>query len=75
MVVKNGREVKQELEHKGGSDYKTRTRDIRFLKGLPQGDALCPRLFTVCLNPIASKISASKGYKLSKLNSANVRDL
>ena len=48
---------------------------IRFLKGLPQGDALCPRLFTVCLNPIASKISASKGYKLSKLNSANVRDL
>ena len=35
---------------------------IRFLKGLPQGDALCPRLFTVCLNPIAWKISVSEGY-------------
>ena len=31
-------------------------------KGLPQGDALCPRLFTVCLNPIAWKMSATKGY-------------
>jgi len=26
---------------------------IKFKQGLPQGDALCPRLFTVCLNPIA----------------------
>ena len=25
----------------------------RFRKGLPPGDALYPRLFTVCLNPIA----------------------
>ena len=48
---------------------------IRFLKGLPQGDALCPRLFTVCLNPIAWTISASEGYKLSKPNSAKVTDL
>ena len=39
---------------------------LRFLKGLPQGDAFYPRLFTVCLNPIAWKISASEGYKLSK---------
>ena len=38
---------------------------IRFLKGLPKGDALCPRLFTVCLSPIAWTISASEGYKLS----------
>ena len=48
---------------------------IRFLKGLPQGDTLCPRLFTVCVNPIAWKISASEGYKLSKPNSAKVTDL
>ena len=48
---------------------------IRFLKGLPQGDTLCPRLFTVCLEPIAWKISASEGYKLSKPNSAKVTDL
>ena len=29
------------------------SRSIRFIKGLPQGDALCPRLFTLCLNPVA----------------------
>ena len=28
------------------------SRKIRFMKGLPQGDALCPRLFTLCLNPV-----------------------
>ncbi|PFX29473.1 Retrovirus-related Pol polyprotein from type-1 retrotransposable element R2 [Stylophora pistillata] len=48
---------------------------IKFLKGLPQDDALCPRLFTVCLNPIAWKISASEGYKLSKPISVKVTDL
>ena len=37
-----------------------------FRKGLPQGDVFCPRLFTVCLNPIiAWKISASDGCGLS----------
>ena len=46
-----------------------------FKKGLPQGDALCPRLFTICLNPVAWKISASEGYKLSKPISARVTDL
>ena len=25
---------------------------IKFNKGLPQGDALCPRLFTICLSPV-----------------------
>jgi len=44
-------------------------------KGLPQGDALCPRLFTICLNPVAWKISTSQGYKLSKPISARVTDL
>ena len=46
-----------------------------FKKGLPQGDALCPRLFTICLNPVAWKISASEGYKLSTPISARVTDL
>ena len=46
-----------------------------FKKGLPQRDALCPRLFTICLNPVAWKISASEGYKLSKPISARVTDL
>ena len=48
---------------------------IKFRKGLPQGDALCPRLFTVCLNPIAWKISASEGYRLSKPIGTTVTDL
>ena len=39
---------------------------IRFKKGLPQGDALCPRLFTLCLNTVAWKLKATEGYKLSK---------
>ena len=48
---------------------------IKFRKGLPQGDALCPRLFTVCLNPIAWKISASEGYRLSKPIDTTITDL
>ena len=48
---------------------------IRFNKGLPQGDALCPRLFTMCLNPISWKISATEGYRLSKPISFKVTDL
>ena len=39
---------------------------IRFKKGLPQGDALCPMLFILCLNPIAWKVRATEGYRLSK---------
>ena len=38
---------------------------INFNKGLPQGDALCPRLFTVCLNPVAWKLKSTEGYRLS----------
>ena len=48
---------------------------IVFNKDLPQGDALCPRLFTICLNLVAWKIGASEGYKLSKPISARVIDL
>ena len=48
---------------------------IKFRKGLPQGDALCPRLFRVCLNPIARKIIASEGYRLSKPIGSTVTDL
>ena len=47
---------------------------IRFNKGLPQGDALCQRLFTVCLNPVAWKISAAEGYRLSKPINVKVTD-
>ena len=42
------------------------SRTIRFMRGLPQGDALCPRLFTLCLNPVAWLLNATEGYKLSK---------
>ena len=40
------------------------TSDVtHFNKGLPRGDALCPRLFTLCLNPVSWKLKASEGYK------------
>ena len=39
---------------------------IQFKKGLPQDDALCPLLFTLCLNLIAWKLTAVEGYKLTK---------
>ena len=48
---------------------------IRFLKGLPEGEALCLRLFMVCLIPIAWKISASNSCNLSKPISVKVIDL
>ena len=40
------------------------TSDVtHFNKGLPRGDALCQRLFTLCLNPVSWKLKASEGYK------------
>ena len=48
---------------------------IRFLKGLPQGDALCPRLFTLCLNPVVWLLGATEGYRLSKPVGAKVTHL
>ena len=39
---------------------------IRFIKRLPQGDALRPRLFTLCLNPVAWLLGATEGCRLSK---------
>ena len=51
------------------------SRKIRFMKGLPQGDALCPRLFTLCLNPVAWHLRATEGYRLSKPIGVKVTDL
>ena len=48
---------------------------IQFRKGLPQGDALCPRLFMVFLDSITWKISAFEGYRLSKSIDIKVTDL
>ena len=42
------------------------SRKIRFMKGLPQGDALRPRLVTLCLDPVAWLLRATEGYWLSK---------
>ena len=39
---------------------------VRFKKGLSQGDALCPMLFILCLNPIPWKVRPTEGYRLSK---------
>lgn len=48
------------------------SRCIRFNRGLPQGDSLCPRLLTLCLNPVAWSLEATEGYRLSKPISASV---
>ena len=54
---------------------------IRFKRGLPQGDALFSRLFTLCINLVAWKLSSAEGYRLSKpiasrvTNNAHVDDL
>ena len=39
---------------------------IKFNRGLPQGDALCPRHFTFCLGPAAWLMKSTERYKLSK---------
>ncbi|PFX28868.1 Retrovirus-related Pol polyprotein from type-1 retrotransposable element R2 [Stylophora pistillata] len=57
---------------KQGSEKST---TIRFHKGLPQGDALCPRLFKLCLNPVAWILNATEGYRLSKPLSTRITNL
>ena len=51
------------------------SRKVGFIKGLPQGDALCPRLFTLCLNPVAWRLGETEGYRLSKPIGVKVTDL
>ena len=48
---------------------------IRFKKGLPQGDALFPMLFILCLNPIPWKVRATEGYRVSKPISTKITHL
>ena len=42
---------------------------ISFNRGLPQGDALCSRLFTLCINPVAWKLCSTEGYTYRLLGS------
>ena len=66
------------MEHEGDGCHKEREGNLRTDKiqqRVAQGDVLCPRLFTMCLDPIAWKISATEGYKLSKPISFKVTDL
>ena len=48
---------------------------IRFERGLPQGDALCPILSKLCLNPLAWKLAATEGYKMSKPINDKIMDV
>ena len=48
---------------------------IRFRSGLSQGDVLCPRLFTLCMNPVAWMLKATEGYKLSRPIGSKITDL
>ena len=54
---------------------KETSESIKFNKGLPPCNALCPKLFTICLNSVAWQLKASEGYKLSKPISAKITDL
>ena len=45
---------------------------LKFNRGLPEGDALCPGLFTLCMNHIAWTVRATKGYMLSRQISTRV---
>ena len=51
------------------------SKTIRFERGLPQGDSLCLRLFTLSLNPLAWKLAAKNGYKMSKPTNAKITDV
>ena len=51
------------------------SRKIRFMKGRAQADALCPRLFTLYLNPVAWRLRVTDGYQLSKPIGVKVTDL
>ena len=48
---------------------------ISFNRGLLQGDALCPRLFTLCVNPVAWKLCSTEGYRLSRPVGSKVTNL
>ena len=39
---------------------------IRFKRGLAQGDALWPSLLMLSINPVSWKLKATEGYKLSE---------
>ena len=41
----------------------------------PTGGSLCPRLFTLCINPVAWKLSSAEGYRLSKPIASKVTNL
>ena len=46
-----------------------------FNRGLPQGDALCLGLFTLCVNPVAWKLCSTEGYRLSRPVGSKVTNL
>ena len=48
---------------------------ISFNRGISQGDALCLRLFTLCLNPVAWKLCSTEDYRLSRPVGSKVANL
>ena len=74
----NGEQALSHLEHTHSCNNKAREGNVRFdqvQQGPATGDALCLRLFTICLNPVAWQLKASEGYKLSNPISAKMTDL
>ena len=48
---------------------------LRLKKVLPQGDALCPMQFILCLKAIPWKVRATEGYRLFKPISTKITPL
>ena len=48
---------------------------ISFKRDIPQGDALCPRFFKLCLNPVAWKLCSTEGDRLSRPVGSKVTNL
>ena len=63
MKVVKGTSTRLTADTKTGKETSS---SIHLKKALLQGDSLCPRLFTIYLNPLAWKIRTMKGYTLSK---------
>ena len=63
MKVTKGTSTRLVADTKKGKETSSQ---IHLKKALLQVDSLCPRLFAICLNPLAWKIRTMKGYTLSK---------
>ena len=72
MKVLKGTSTRLVADTKTGKETSSR---IYLKKAFLLGDSLCPRLFTIYLNPLAWKIRTMKGYTLSKPTQVKIMQL